>query len=192
MNRLMAAVLAGAIIGTIGARSYGGDWETDFEKASAAAGESGMYMLLDFSGSDWCGWCIKLDKEVFSKSEFKKFAEKNLVCVLVDFPRGKKQDDALKAQNRALAKKYEIEGYPTVIILAPDGSLAGRTGYQPGGPEKYIEHLKEIIDQHKREHPGAGAPEAKASVKPAPEAKALIKPAPTAKDLVKPAPEAGK
>mgnify|MGYP000232868317 CR=1 FL=1 len=67
------------------------DWETDFKKASSAARDSGKYILLDFSGSDWCGWCIRLEKEVFSQDAFKDFAEKKLVCVLVDFPHAKKQ-----------------------------------------------------------------------------------------------------
>lgn len=157
MKRIASALLAAAIVGALGAVAYGDGWETDFEKASAAAGKEGKYMLLDFSGSDWCGWCIRLDKEVFSKDEFKKFAGENLVCVLVDFPKAKEQDDALKAQNKKLAKKYGIRGIPTVIILAPDGALAGETGYQEGGPVKYIEHLKGIIDAHKLKNPGKAA-----------------------------------
>lgn len=157
MNRFVSALLAAAMVGALGAVAHGGGWETDFEKASAAAGKEGKYMLLDFSGSDWCGWCIRLDKEVFSTDEFKKFAGENLVCVLVDFPKAKEQDDALKAQNKKLAKKYGIRGYPTVIILAPDGALAGTTGYQEGGPVKYIEHLKGIIDGHKLKNPGKAA-----------------------------------
>jgi len=125
------------------------EWTNNFKKASAQAKASGKYMLLDFSGSDWCGWCIKLEKEVFSKSEFKKFAAKSLVCVLLDFPRKKKQSSSLKQQNTALAKKYKVRGYPTVIILSPTGELAGTTGYQPGGPKAYIKHLQEIINKHK-------------------------------------------
>ena len=85
-------------------------WETDFEKASEEAKESGKYMLLDFSGSDWCGWCIKLEKEVFKKSDFKKFAKDNLVCVLIDFPNKKRQSKKEKAQNAELAKKFGVRG----------------------------------------------------------------------------------
>ncbi len=125
------------------------DWETNFEKASAAAKKSEKYILLDFSGSDWCGWCIKLEKEVFKKKDFKKYAKDNLVCVLVDFPNRKSQSKKLKKQNAELAKKYGIRGYPTVIILSPDGDLVGRTGYQKGGPKKYVQHLREMIDKHK-------------------------------------------
>ena len=62
-------------------------WETDFAKASAKAKAEGKHILIDFSGSDWCGWCIKLDKEVFSKKAFKSYAKENLILVLADFPR---------------------------------------------------------------------------------------------------------
>lgn len=130
-------------------RAEANDWEMDFKKASASAKTSDRYMLLDFSGSDWCGWCMKLEKEVFKKTEFKNFAKQNLVCVLLDFPREKKQSKTLKEQNAELAKKYKIQGYPTVIILSPEGELVGTTGYLEGGPKKYVEHLKEMIDKHK-------------------------------------------
>ncbi|MFQ5962818.1 MAG: thioredoxin family protein [Candidatus Scalinduaceae bacterium] len=125
------------------------EWETDFEKALSAARTSGKYILLDFSGSDWCGWCMKLEKEVFNKDDFKNFAREHLVCVLVDFPRQKKQSKKLKQQNWELAKKYGIRGYPTVIMLSPEGELVGKTGYLQGGPRMYAQHLKEIIVKHK-------------------------------------------
>ena len=125
------------------------DWDTDFGEASARAKEQGMYMLLDFSGSDWCGWCIKLDEEVFSRNAFQTFAKDSLVCVLLDFPRRKPQSDRLKEQNQALAQRYGVQGFPTVLILSPDGDPVERTGYRRGGPEKYVEHLKEIINKHK-------------------------------------------
>jgi thioredoxin-related protein len=125
------------------------NWETDFKKASSAARASGKYIMLDFSGSDWCGWCIQLEKEVFSQDAFKDFAEKNLVCVVVDFPRKKMQTGELKQQNRDLATKYGIQGYPTIIILSPDGEPVGKTGYLQGGPGKYAQHLNDIIDRHK-------------------------------------------
>ncbi len=124
-------------------------WETDFKKASSIAKTSGKYLLLDFSGSDWCGWCIKLEKEVFSQDAFKDFAKENLVCVLVDFPSAKEQTKELKRQNRDLAQKYKIKGYPTIIILSPEGKHVGKTGYLQGGPEEYAQHLKKIIEDYK-------------------------------------------
>lgn len=125
------------------------NWETDFEKASSTAKASGKYMLLDFSGSDWCGWCKRLEKEVFSQDAFKDFTEKNLVCVLVDFPRAKEQSKELKQQNIDLARKHGIMGYPTIIILSPDGKTVGKIGYLQGGPWEYARHLKEIIEDYK-------------------------------------------
>ncbi|MFV1974219.1 MAG: thioredoxin family protein [Candidatus Scalindua sp.] len=125
------------------------NWETDFKKASSAAKASGKYILLDFSGSDWCGWCIRLEKEVFSQDAFKDFAEKNLVCVLVDFPRAKEQTEELKQQNLDLERKYDIKGYPTIIILSSDGKPVAKTGYLQGGPWEYARHLKKIIGDYK-------------------------------------------
>jgi thioredoxin-related protein len=125
------------------------NWETNFKKASSAAKASGKYMLLDFSGSDWCGWCIRLEKEVFSQDAFKDFSKENLVCVLVDFPRAKKQSKELKQQNMDLAQEYDIKGYPTIIILSPDGKPVGITGYLQGGPWEYARHLKKIIEDYK-------------------------------------------
>ena len=125
------------------------DWETDFKKALATAKASGKYIMLDFSGSDWCGWCKKLEKEVFSQDAFKDFTEKNLVCVLVDFPRRIEQTREQKQQNWNLATKYGIKGYPTIIILSPDGEPVGKTGYLHGGTRKYVQHLNEIIERHR-------------------------------------------
>ncbi|MEW6088059.1 MAG: thioredoxin family protein [bacterium] len=129
---------------------YALEWETNFETALSLAKKTGKYILMDFSGSDWCGWCIKLDKEVFSQEDFKQFAEKNLVCVLVDFPNEKPQTKEVIEQNKRLADKYKIKGYPTIIILDPEGEFAGQTGYQKGGAKKYTEHLKEIIERYKK------------------------------------------
>ena len=126
------------------------DWQTDFGKASAEAKADNKYILMDFSGSDWCGWCMKLDEEVFSKKAFKEFAKSDLVCVLVDFPRAKKLPAKQTRQNDELQNKYKIHGYPTVILLSPDGEQAGIIGYQEGGPEKYVEDLKKMIEAHKQ------------------------------------------
>lgn len=147
-------------------------WETDFEKARAQAASSNKYMLLDFTGSDWCSWCIKLNKEVFGKEEFKTYAKANLVCVELDFPSKKKIGKKLKEQNEKLAAQYKVRGYPTVLILSPKGELVEKTGYRKGGPEPYVEHLKEIIETHKK----AEAAKAPAANAPAPAPAAEKKP----------------
>jgi len=128
-----------------------GGWVTDFGKASAKAKAEGKYMLIDFSGSDWCGWCVKLDKEVFSRKAFREYATGNLVLVLADFPRDdSKQSADLKKQNQELSKKFGVRGFPTVYILDPDGKPVAKTGYQAGGPEAYVEHVKKLIADAKK------------------------------------------
>jgi len=119
-------------------------WMTDFELAQTKAKEENKSLLLDFTGSDWCGWCIKLKDEVFSKSAFKDYAKESLVLVELDFPRNKKQSAEVKKQNEALAQKFGVRGFPTLILLSPEGELIGKTGYRQGGAEAYVEHLKEI------------------------------------------------
>ena len=142
MKKLIFGLLAGLALMQAGAAEL--QWMTDLPKAQAKAKAENKMLMMDFTGSDWCGWCIRLNKEVFSTPEFAEFAEKNLVLVEVDFPNSKKQSDELKAANEALQEKYNVEGYPTVIVLNSDGKVAGRLGYQPGGPKAYIETLEKL------------------------------------------------
>src|SRR5215470_10872986 len=95
-------------------------WQTDLPKALAQAKAENKIAFLDFTGSDWCGWCMKFDKEVFATSEFKQYAEKNLVLVQLDYPNGKSQTAELKKANAELKDKYKIEGYPTLVVLDKD------------------------------------------------------------------------
>ena len=90
-------------------------WSDDYEKSLAKAKETKKNVLLDFTGSDWCGYCMKLDEEVFSKSAFKKFAKENLVLVELDFPHGSPLPKKTKAQNDALGAKFKVNGYPTQV-----------------------------------------------------------------------------
>jgi len=123
----------------------GDDWFTDFEETKAEAVERNLPILVNFSGSDWCRWCVKLDNEVFSKYSFKKYAKKNLVLFLADFPRKESLPDDLKKQNDALLKKYGVRGYPTVLLLRADGEVIARTSYKAGGADLYVEHLKKLL-----------------------------------------------
>ena len=120
-------------------------WLTDFEKAKETAAKENKPILLVFSGSDWCSWCIKLDREVFSTPAFKKWVVDNIVCMLTDFPAVKNLAPDLKKQNEKLRDTYNVEGYPTVFLLKADGSVIARTGYMAGGAAKYIKHLKMFI-----------------------------------------------
>ncbi len=119
-------------------------WMTDFEAAKQKAAEGNKMLLMDFTGSDWCGWCIKLDDEVFSKPEFAEYAEENLVLLKLDFPRRKELSAEEQAQNQRLAEEYDIEGFPTVIVLNGVGEQIGTLGYMPGGPQTFIAALEEL------------------------------------------------
>ena len=142
INRL--AFIVAVIFGTaLSARAEG--WLTNFEEAKKQATEKNVPIIANFSGSDWCGWCIKLDREVLSKPEFMDYAKENLVLLNLDFPARKKQDQAIADQNKALAAKYGIRGYPTVLVLDATGKVVAKTGYQPGGPAAYVEHIKELL-----------------------------------------------
>jgi len=99
---------------------------------------------MDFTGSDWCPWCIKLTKEVFSQPEFADYAKKNLVLVEVDFPRKKKLSAEQKKANDALQQKYRIDGYPTIIVLNGEGKKIGELSYMPGGPKAFLAELEKV------------------------------------------------
>jgi len=119
-------------------------WLTSVPDATAQAKKESNLVLLDFTGSDWCPNCIALDKEVFAKKEFAEYAKKNLVLVEVDFPAQKKQPASLVKSNEALRDKYKITGYPTLIVLKPDGTVVWKNlGYAGGGPKAVIAKLDE-------------------------------------------------
>ena len=122
----------------------------DMEAAKAQAAESGRYILADFSGSDWCGWCKRLDAEVFAKPEFLAGATNKFVLVMVDSPNDTSilSENARKA-NPGLVKKYNVRGFPTVLILDSDGKVLDKTGYMRGGPDAYLEMLGKMLDEIK-------------------------------------------
>jgi thioredoxin-related protein len=120
------------------------DWLTDYKQAQAEAKASKKLVLLNFTGSDWCGWCIRLDREVFTKPEFKEYATKNLILLEVDFPRGKQLPTAEKIQNQELAQKYQVAGFPTIVVLDGDGKQVGELGYVQGGPSAFIAELEKL------------------------------------------------
>lgn len=116
-------------------------WMTDFKKASELAKLENKKLLLNFTGSDWCGWCMKLEDEVFSKAEFKQYAQKHYVLVKLDFPKKKKLPSALERQNHVLAKNYNVTGFPSVIVLKPSGKFHARGGYVKGGPNAFLRSI---------------------------------------------------
>jgi thioredoxin-related protein len=128
------------------------EWHTDVNKAVNISVETGKPLFFFFTGSDWCGWCKKLVKEVFVKQEFKAWAEKNAILVELDFPRRTPISDELKKQNRELGQMFGVRGYPTGWLVTPtieDGKVnfnkLGSQGYVAGGPKAWIAGANKII-----------------------------------------------
>jgi protein disulfide-isomerase len=124
-------------------------WLTSLELAQAEAAKRKVPILVDFTESDWCGWCIKLDKEVFDTPVFAKYASENLVLLQIDFPRKKTQSAELKKQNEALLDKFGVRGFPTIILLDASGQLIEKTSYKAGGAESYVKHLSGLLKNKK-------------------------------------------
>ena len=124
------------------------NWSTDFSRTLAQARADGKMVLLDFTGSDWCPWCIKFDHEVLETDQFATYARNKLELVLVDFLRTRPQDDALKQANRALADQYHVTGYPTLVLVNSAGNELGRqVGYLEGGPAVFIAEMERFSRQ---------------------------------------------
>jgi protein disulfide-isomerase len=123
------------------------EWLSDFDRARAMAEEEGVPILINFSGSDWCGWCMRLEDEVFTQQPFLDFAEESLILFVADFPRQKQLPEKTAIQNQNLARKFGIRGLPTILLVNAEGEEIARTGYQRGGAETYVRHLKTLINQ---------------------------------------------
>jgi len=119
-------------------------WLTNFETAQAQARSEGKLLLIEFTGSDWCPPCIMLERQVFSQPEFAEYAAQRLVLLKVDFPRTKEQSAEQKAANEKLAERFEIDGFPTVIVLDSDGKKIGELGYMPGGSKAFVAALEAL------------------------------------------------
>ncbi len=125
-------------------------WLTDLDEGIKVAKAEKKAILVDFTGSDWCGWCIRLKKEVFDQKEFADVT-KDFVLVELDYPQKKKQTPEVKAKNKVWAEKFAIEGFPTIMLLSADGQPFAQTGYLAGGPAKYLPHLAELLKDNNAE-----------------------------------------
>jgi len=124
-----------------------GVWTQDYEAAIKLAKEEGKAILLDFTGSDWCGWCKLMDKNVFSTDDFKDYAEESLVLISINFPRNADLvPEKYRKRNRDLQTKYGIRGYPTFIVLDSNGSEITRlrAGRDKTG-ESFVKELKAVL-----------------------------------------------
>jgi thioredoxin-related protein len=139
-------------LATVGLLSHAlaadGEWMTDFNKAKEKAKAENKRILMNFTGSDWCPPCKALHKNVLASGEFGEFAKTNLILVEVDFPTGKKQSDELKKANDELSQKFNIESYPTLIVLDSSGKEMGRNaGYGGEKPKEFIAKI-EALKKH--------------------------------------------
>ena len=140
VRSLIALTAATILTGTT--RAGDAAWLTDYQKAIAQAKTENKAVLLDFTGSDWCGWCIKMVKDTLSQKEFTDYAAKHLVLVEVDFPNKKEVPAETKKQNEELQKKFDVKGFPTFLLLDKNGKEIGRQrGYLEGGPAAFIAKL---------------------------------------------------
>lgn len=128
-------------------------WHTDLTKATDISIKENKPLFLFFTGSDWCGWCIRLQNEVFKTPEFISWAKENVVLVELDFPRRKEQSESIKLQNAQLQQQLQVRGYPTVWFVRASKTAdakvnlnaLGSTGYVAGGPKVWIDGANQIL-----------------------------------------------
>ena len=124
------------------------DWQKSFTEALVMADKQDRPIILVFAGSDWCGPCIKLDKEIWKSSEFKEYSKENYVLYKADFPRKKanRLSETLAMQNDDLAEKYNLQGhFPLVVVLDKNGAVQGKIGYAKTTPSEYISYLNSFL-----------------------------------------------
>lgn len=154
-SRFLPSSIAMAVVGLLflifPLSAFGHEgWLTDMGEAVAAAKKEGKDILVDFSGSDWCHWCNVLNKEVFSQEAFAPVKD-NFVLVSLDFPQDRsKMTKAQMEHNEKWRTRFEVSGFPIIFLLDAGGRPYARTGYQEGGPVKYLEHLGELQEVRKK------------------------------------------
>lgn len=137
----------GIILFTFSLQGFSQNWNYDFAKAKELAQAENKNIIMVFSGSDWCGPCMLLEKNIWRSTEFQNEASNSWILVRVDFPR-KKANQLSKEQtegNRALAEKYNRDGsFPLVILMQGDGKILGKLGYKNVGPDEYIQMIHNL------------------------------------------------
>jgi thioredoxin-related protein len=142
LRRPYVWILALLLSGVVRAGAQESHWLSDYSKAVDQAKTANKNILLDFTGSDWCPWCIRMDKEVLNTKAFNDYADKNLVLMLVDFPQTKQLPQKVQDQNNDLQKKFGADGFPTFVLVDKDGNVLGQqVGYLEGGPSAFIAKL---------------------------------------------------
>jgi len=149
-NLSLSVLLAFALLVSPACVRAESGWITDYKKAQQEAKADHRLVLLNFTGSDWCGYCVQLDRAILSKPELKDYAGKNLVLLEIDFPRRNgprwnAQSIELKKQNMELAEKYDVQGFPTLVLLDGDGKTVWKyEGYFSGGVTAFLAELDRV------------------------------------------------
>lgn len=152
---VVVAILVWSFTSTSKNTDKGLVWHTDMKIASEIAQKQDKPIFMFFTGSDWCGWCIRLQKEVFKTPEFETWAKEKVILVELDFPRRTAQPDNIKAQNAQLQQMFAVQGYPTVWFVKSgkkDGKInfeqLGSSGYVAGGPKVWLDGANQIIAKY--------------------------------------------
>ena len=153
MNQIVPGLLLALLISCAPRTGRAIEWRTDLPAAAADARQQLKVLLLNFSGSDWCGWCQRLDAEVFSTDAFKAYADAHLVPVLLDFPSQSPLAPDIQARNERMAQYFQISGFPSLLLFSPDGELLARLGYQPGGPDAYVPIFQQALARYQLRNP---------------------------------------
>ena len=141
-------------IGIVATQAQELKWHTNVKEAVVIGNKENKPLLLFFTGSDWCGWCIRLQKEVLKTPEFTKWAKDNVILVELDYPRSVPQTPEIKQQNYEIQNVLGVQGYPTVYFVKGEKKdekfnlqALGKTGYVPGGPVAWLEVANGILSQ---------------------------------------------
>jgi protein disulfide-isomerase len=141
-------------------------WAPELAVAQTRARAESKAVLIHFSGSDWCGWCIKLRKEVFARREFEDYAKTNLILVRIDFPKHKPLPTAVQAANQKVAQQYDVQGFPTLVLLDSQGTRLGNINYAQGGTKVFLGELEKLLHPV-RDLPPTKTPAARAPIRQA-------------------------
>ena len=116
-------------------------WMTDFQKATTLSKETNKPIVILFTGSDWCIWCTKVEKEIFNTPDFQAATMNKFIFVKADFPLNTDLPIDLILQNEKLKNQYGVKGFPAIVVISPSGELLGNLGYKEGGGTKFAETL---------------------------------------------------
>lgn len=148
MKSLRTAILTSLLLLLPCMASAAIEWHENYALALAEAKEEGKPLFLLFTGSDWCGWCMRLEKEVLNTREFQQKMEQKLIFVKVDFPSRAQLDAEVRHQNETLKRQFSVRGFPTVLIIDENENQIAQTGYREGGGSDYADYLSHILKEN--------------------------------------------